>query len=73
MSTTANRTESIIVKPQDLKLAVTIMNAIDRAKASKQITFIRIYHDGDNIHVGELYGDAALEIQEFINDRKHNK
>ena len=65
--------EVINLDPLHIKLAVTIQNAIDRAKTQKEMCFIRVYPDGDNVHIGEINGDAALEIQEWINKRKKHK
>jgi hypothetical protein len=62
--------EVINLDPTHVKLAITIQNAVERAKKTKQISFIRIYPDGDNVHIGEMFGDAALEMQEWINERK---
>lgn len=62
-----------MLKPEHIQLAITIQNAIDRAKQSQQISFIRIYPDGNQIYVGEIIGDAALEVQEWINERKRKR
>lgn len=58
------------INPTLIKLALTINEAVERAKNTQQISFIRIYPDGKNVHVGELLGDAALEMQEWIQARK---
>lgn len=63
----------ITLKPEHIQLAITLQNAIERAKERQQMSFIRIYPDGDKVHVGEIFGDAALEIQEFINERRRKK
>lgn len=65
--------ESITLKPEHMRMAIMLQNAIDRAGKNKEMTFIRIYPDGDKVHVGEINGDAALEIQEWINERRKRK
>lgn len=62
-----------MLKPEHIQLAITLQNAIDRAKQTKQMSFIRVYPDGNEIHIGEIYGDAALEVQEWINERKRKR
>lgn len=55
----------IEITEQTMRLARILQAAVDRALKGEP-TFIRVYQRDGRIHVGELLGDAAREIGEWI-------
>ncbi len=51
-----------------MKLAIAINTAIERARDTKEMSFISLYHDGKDVHFAEIIGEAASEVRRFIED-----
>lgn len=53
-----------------MRLLREVTSSLKMVEEDKGCIFLRIYHDGENIHIGRFLGKAAKEINDFIIVRK---
>jgi hypothetical protein len=60
-------TDKLIMTMRLLKEVASCLKIVEE---DRECVFLRIYHDGENIHIGRFLGKAAKEINDFIIVRK---